>query len=151
MAPPVHSPLGWHVFKVTKVTPGSNKTLDQVRDTLRAAILADKAADMIDDDAGKIQDAPGRRHHAGRPARRSRAGRRHRHAGRAGQHRAGKPAPIPGSDALRSALIAAAFQMKKGDLPKLTPGPKDDPAGQGYFAVTVEDITPPAPPSRWPM
>ena len=30
--------------------------------------------------------------------------------------------------------------MKKGDAPQLTDGPKDDPAGHGYFAVTVEDI-----------
>jgi peptidyl-prolyl cis-trans isomerase D len=57
----------------------------------------------------------------------------------------GKPAPIPGSDALRNALVTAAFQMKKGDAPQLTDGPKDDPAGHGYFAVTVEDIIPAAP------
>jgi peptidyl-prolyl cis-trans isomerase D len=144
VAPPVRSPLGWHVFKVTKVTPGSNKTLDQVRDTLRAAILADRAADVIDDDAGKVQDAL-----AGGSSLDDLPG----NLGLAavtgtldaqGNTSAGKPAPIPGSDALRSALIAAAFQMKKGDLPQLTEGPKDDAAGQGYFAVTVEDITPPA-------
>jgi peptidyl-prolyl cis-trans isomerase D len=145
VAPPVHSPLGWHVFKVTNVTTGSNKTLDQVRDMLRASVLADKSADLIYDRAGKVQDAL-----AGGTTLDDLPG----DLGLAavtgtldaqGNTADGKPAPIPGSDALRNALVTAAFQMKKGDAPQLIDGPKDDPAGHGYFAVTVEDITPAAP------
>ncbi len=53
---PVHSALGWHVLKVTAVTPGVDRPLDQVRDELRAQVLADKAADLIYDRASKIED-----------------------------------------------------------------------------------------------
>jgi hypothetical protein len=41
--PPVHSALGWHVLKVTKVTPGQSETFEQARDALRARVAAAKA------------------------------------------------------------------------------------------------------------
>jgi len=142
---PVKSPFGWQVFKVTKITPGSSRSLDEVRDQVRARVLAEKAADLIYDRAGKVQDAlaagsslddlPGDLGLA------AIAGTLNAQGNTAD----GKPAPIPGSDELRSAMVQAAFAMKQGDTPHLTEGPKDDPDGQAYFAVTVESITPPAP------
>ncbi len=145
VAPPVQSPLGWHVFKVTKVTPGSDKSFEDAREMLRAGVLADKAADLIDQNANKVEDAL-----AGGSSLDDLPG----DLGLAavtgtldsqGNTAEGKPAPVPGSDALRNALIAAAFAMKKGDAPQLVQGPQPDPAGQGYYAVSVEDIAPPAP------
>jgi peptidyl-prolyl cis-trans isomerase D len=147
VADPVKTPLSWQVVKVTKVTPGDSRTLAQLHDELRARIVADKAADAIEDHAGKIEDmlasgtglddlpgdmglgaVTGTLDSQGRTAE-------------------GMPAPIPGSEALRSALIAAAFSMKVGDPPHLTPTPALGPnAGNtppSYFAVQVEEIHPP--------
>jgi peptidyl-prolyl cis-trans isomerase D len=51
---------------------------------------------------------------------------------------AGDPAPLPGSDTLRQALIAHAFQIQKGAPPSLQTAPDG-----GYYAVEVESVTPP--------
>ena len=52
----MHSALGWHVLKVSKVTPGTDTSFEAAHDQLRAQVLADKAADLIYDRAGKVQD-----------------------------------------------------------------------------------------------
>ncbi|MGL1687292.1 hypothetical protein ACSTI5_00195, partial [Vibrio parahaemolyticus] len=51
----------------------------------------------------------------------------------------GNPAPIPGTQALRQAIIDAAFHANKGDPIALTEGPD-----RGWYAVQVEDIIKPA-------
>jgi peptidyl-prolyl cis-trans isomerase D len=141
---PVKTALGWYVVKVTKVTPGSMKTLEQAGDELRARVIADKATDLIYDRANKLGDLL-----AGGVALDSLPA----DLGLAavtgtldaqGNTPAGQPAPIPGSDALRTALVQAAFQIKKGDPARLAQVPPEGSA-QAYFAVVVEDIDPPAP------
>jgi peptidyl-prolyl cis-trans isomerase D len=52
----------------------------------------------------------------------------------------GTPAPIPGGDALKSAIIKAVFAAHAGDPPQLVTGPANS-----YFAFTIDKITPPAP------
>ena len=51
---------------------------------------------------------------------------------------AGEPAPLPGSDALKTALVAHAFEEKVGAPPSLIQGPDGS-----YYAVEVESVTPP--------
>jgi peptidyl-prolyl cis-trans isomerase D len=144
VAPPVKTALGWYALKVTQVTPGTSKTLDQARDELRARVVAEKAADLIYDRANKVEDLL-----AGGVGLESLPG----DLGLAavtgtldaqGTTPAGQPAPIPGTDELRAALIQAAFQMKKGDPARLTQAPAEG-GGGAFFAVVVEDIVPPAP------
>jgi len=144
VAPPLQTALGWYVLKVTNVTAGTTKTFEAARDELRARVIADKASDLIYDHANKIEDLlsggvtldnlPG---DLGLVAVTGTLDAQ-------GITTAGQPAPIPGSDELRTAVIQAAFQMKPGDPPRLT---QADPKGGSpdYFAVTVEDIIPPAP------
>lgn len=50
----------------------------------------------------------------------------------------GTPAPIPGGDALKSAIVQAAFATAQGQPPSLVNGPDGS-----YFALEVEKITPP--------
>ncbi len=57
----------------------------------------------------------------------------------------GAPAPIPGGDQVRQALIDAAFKAHKGDPPQLTEVPLKGSRGSAYYALSVEDVTPPAP------
>jgi peptidyl-prolyl cis-trans isomerase D len=140
---PVKTPLAWQIVKVTKVTPGTLKTLDQARDELRARVQADKAVDVLYDHANKIEDMlasgtslddlPG---DLGLAAITGTLDAR-------GFTEDGHPAPIPGPDALRPALIQAAFAMNKGDPPHLTQAPNAANGAQSFFAVTVEDIHPP--------
>jgi peptidyl-prolyl cis-trans isomerase D len=144
VGPPVPTALGWYALKVTAVTPGTVKTLDEARDDLRARVVADKAADLIYDRANKIGDLL-----AGGVSLDNLPG----DLGLAavtgtldakGNAPSGQPAPIPGSEELRTALVQAAFQMKQGDPPRLTQVPAEG-SPQAFFAVVVEGITPPTP------
>jgi peptidyl-prolyl cis-trans isomerase D len=143
--PPVHSALGWHVLKVTAITPAGDKTLEQVRPELKAQVLANKAADVIYDRANKIDDMLS--------------------AGTAldalpadlgvaavsgtldaeGNALNGEPAPIPGGDKLREALITAVFKAKPGDPARLIEAPHDANAVQSFFAFSLEEVIPPKP------
>jgi peptidyl-prolyl cis-trans isomerase D len=145
VAPPVHSELGWHVVKVTKVTPGHAETFEQARDALRKRVQLDKAADLIYDRANHIDnilsagssldDLPG---DVGAAAITGTLDAK-------GLTPDGKPAPIPGPETLRQALITAAFAAKKGNAPVLTQAPNGPDGAPSFYAVTVEDITPPKP------
>jgi peptidyl-prolyl cis-trans isomerase D len=54
---PLKSALGWHVIKVTKVTPGSTRKLEEVRERVARELRQDRAADGISRFANKIDDA----------------------------------------------------------------------------------------------
>ena len=146
VGPPVKTALGWYAVKVTNVTPGKSKTLDEARDDLRARVIADKAADVIYDRANKVEDLL-----AGGVALDSLPA----DLGLAavtgtmdakGDTPAGHPAPFPGSQALRDDLISTAFQAKKDEPPRLIQVQDQGQGnGQSFFAVAVEGITPPAP------
>ncbi len=51
----------------------------------------------------------------------------------------GTPAPIPGGDALKTAIVSAAFAAHRGDPAQLINGPDGS-----YFALTVDAVEPPA-------
>ncbi len=143
--PPVHSALGWHVLKVTAIAPGLARTLADVKDELRKRVALDKAADLMATRARQVEDQlsagvaldalPG-------------------DLGLApvvgtldaqGKTKDGTPAPIPGPAELRPALVQAAFQAKIGDAPHLVEAPNAADGTQSFYALSVEEITPPAP------
>jgi peptidyl-prolyl cis-trans isomerase D len=141
---PVHSSLGWHVFRVTKVTPAATKSFEQVRDELRARVVQDKAADLIYDRANMVEDqlagGTGLDNLSPDLGLAAVTGTLDEH----GNTPAGETAPIPGSPELRTALIQAAFQAKKDDPPHLTEAPSAANGAQSFFAVSVEDVIAPA-------
>lgn len=53
---PIKTALGWHVLKVGKVTPGSQKTLEDVRDQVTRIVQLDMAADTLVSLANKFED-----------------------------------------------------------------------------------------------
>ncbi len=140
---PVKSALGWHVLKVTKVVPGAAKTLDEMREPLKAQIALDKAADLAYDRANKIEDllAGGTKLEdlPGDFGLAAIAGT----LDAQGMTPEGQPAPIPGGDALRQALIQAAFAAKPGDPPRLIEAPRQGSDPQSFFAVEIESIQEP--------
>jgi peptidyl-prolyl cis-trans isomerase D len=142
---PVHHAVGWHIFKVTTITPAVTKTFDQARDELRTLVVADKAADLIYDRSSKLDDMLA----GGTPLDRLPAdmglGAVMGTLDAKGDTKEGTPAPIPGSPALREAVVKTAFEAKVGDPPSLIEAPHEKDGVPSYYAVSVDDIIPPAP------
>jgi peptidyl-prolyl cis-trans isomerase D len=140
---PVHSALGWHVFKVTATVPGSERTFDQVKDELRDRLLAERATDLMYDRANKLDNIlSGGASLDEIPSDLGLAA----IAGTLdaeGKTADGTPAPIPGPPELRSAIATAAFQLKPGDPPHLVEVPTPQEGGSSYYAMQVESIVPP--------
>ena len=140
---PIKGALGWHVIDVTAITPGQDRSFDQVKASLRTRALADKATNLMYDRANKIDNILGSGasleelpNDLGLEAVKGTLDEK-------GDTPAGVPAPIPGPPALRAALIAAAFKTAPGAPPQLT----EVPMGQGssaYYALVVQSITRPA-------
>jgi peptidyl-prolyl cis-trans isomerase D len=145
VAQPVHTALGWQVVRVEKITPGGAQTFEAAHDALRKLVLSEKANDLLYDRANRLENLLA----GGSPLDQLPGD-----VGAAavtgtldaqGKTPAGEPAPIPGTDALRQALVAAAFEAKEGEAPKLTQAPADPGGAQSFYAVTVDSVTPPAP------
>ena len=141
---PEKGALGWRIVRVGKVTPGSEQSFDDVKDALRGEVLAAKAVDLMYDRANKVDNVLGSG--AGLDEMPSDLGL----VGVAGTLDAegntadGTPAPVPGGAELKTALIKAAFEAQKGDPPRLVEVPTPSTGGSAYYALSVEDVTPPA-------
>ena len=144
VAGPVKGALGWYVVQVTNVTPGSTRSFDDVKDLLRNQLLASKAADMMYDRANKIDDILGTGASLDQmPDNLGLVG----VAGTLdaqGNTQAGTPAPVPGPPELKAALIKAAFDTQKGEAPQLVEVQTPSMGGSAYYALSVEDVIPPA-------
>jgi peptidyl-prolyl cis-trans isomerase D len=137
---PDQAALGWQVFRVSNVVPGTDLGFDAVKAQAVAAVAHERAADGLDDRVTKLQDAvsavstladlPG---DLGVAAVEGTLDAK-------GDTAEGTPAPIPGSAALRQAVIAAAFQAHQGDPPNLVEGPDS-----AWYAVEVQGVTAAAP------
>ena len=144
MAGPAKGALGWHIVRVTNVAPGSTRSFDDVKDLLRNQILASKAADMMYDRANKIDDL------LGTGATLDQMPDNLGLVGVAGTldaqgiTQAGTPAPVPGPPELKNALIKASFDTQKGEPPQLVEVQTPSTGGSAYYALSVEDVIPPA-------
>lgn len=140
---PVKGAISWYVVKVTHMVSGKEKTFDQVKDKLRQQILASKATDLMYDRANKVDNLLGN----GTPLDQLPSGLGLKGVtgtlDAQGNNKQGSPAPIPGAPALRKALIAAAFQTPKGELPELTEVRTPSTGGSAYYALSVENVIPP--------
>jgi peptidyl-prolyl cis-trans isomerase D len=54
---PVQGSFGWALLHVSKITPGSTKTFDQVKDQVRADVVKDKATTRVAEIANSFEDA----------------------------------------------------------------------------------------------
>ncbi len=145
VAGPVRSALGWHVVRVTKVTPGTTRSFEEVRPLLEMQVRNDKAADILYDRANKVDDLlAGGAPLEEMPGDMGLVGVSGTLDAR-GITAEGTPAPIPGSDELRAALIQAVFRAQKGEPPRLIEAPRRPGVLSGYFAFEVEEVMPPAP------
>ena len=53
---PKESDLGWHIFKVKKITPGKTRSFEEVKEELKEAITSEKGSEILYEMAGKFQD-----------------------------------------------------------------------------------------------
>jgi peptidyl-prolyl cis-trans isomerase D len=115
-----------------------------VKDALRNEVLASKAADLMYDRANKadnvlatgasLDEMPNDLGFVGIAGT----------LDAEGNTAEGAAAPIPGPAELKSALIKAAFETQKGDPPRLIEVQTPSAGGSAYYALAVEDVTPPA-------
>ncbi|MBS0642831.1 MAG: peptidyl-prolyl cis-trans isomerase [Proteobacteria bacterium] len=140
---PVKGALGWFVVRVTGITPGSETTFEQAKDTLRAQVLAAKAADLMYDRANKLDQLLGNGGNLDElPTDLGLVGLTGTMDAK-GNTQDGRPAPIPGAKELRDAIISAAFQTNQGDAPRLAEVQTPSTGGSAYFALVLESIIPP--------
>lgn len=142
--PPIATPLGTDILRVSKITPAGQATFESAKDALRKRLVGEKAGDAIYERANRIDNEL-----AGGTTLDNLPGDSGVSAvtgtlDAQGQTPAGDPAPIPGGPEVRQALVQAAFAAKVGDAPKLTQAPGAPGAAPSFFAVVVEEITAPA-------
>lgn len=134
---PVESPAGWIVFRVTAINPPHKTDFEHAKSDIRDEVARSQAPQILGARVATLQDAI-----AGSadleqiptdlgavPAQGS--------LDAQGMTKDGEIAPLPGSDAVRKAVIARIFSQKKGEKPSLVNGPEGS-----AFAVLVDDIEP---------
>ena len=138
VAGPFRTPLGWHVIEVTKVTPGVNVTFAEAKPALEKALARQQAVNVVLRRVSEFEDAV-----AAEPTLEKLPG----DLGlvgltgtldKAGLTPEGNPAPLPGSDALRKAIVKTAFATKPTQIASVVHGPDDS-----YYALVVQTITKP--------
>jgi peptidyl-prolyl cis-trans isomerase D len=136
VTPPVQGPFGWVILHVSKVTPGINKTFDELKDSLRQQVAKAKATELAIDAANKFEDA--RAGGASLEQAASKLGLTAVHVAavdRAGLTPGGTKADVPAP----AVFLQQAFAAEAGDEGDLFQS--DD---QHSFAIKVIGITPPA-------
>jgi peptidyl-prolyl cis-trans isomerase D len=128
------------VAKVTAITPANNPSVADLHDTIKDRIATERAADLIDARAQKLQDLfAGGAHIDEVPADMGAVGAEGTLDAQ-GNTPDGTKAPIPNADdTLRTAIIADAFKTPKSDTTQLTEGPD-----HAWYALVVDKITPPS-------
>lgn len=56
IAPPVKTAFGWHLIDITKIEPGKERPLAEVRDQVKKDVVHDKAIDRLYELANKVED-----------------------------------------------------------------------------------------------
>ncbi len=136
---PIQGPLGFFVFNVTNAVAGGAPPLAQVSAQLKQQIQMQKAQAEVNRQVDNVQDAL-----AGQTPLDHLPGNLDLVAVEGtldanGNTADGSPAPIPGDSAQRAAIVKAIFAAQPGTPAQLITGPDG-----GYFAFTVDEITPPS-------
>jgi peptidyl-prolyl cis-trans isomerase D len=136
---PVSEPLGVQVFRVTATQPAKNPSFESLHDVLQGKVAAEKALDLIDARAQKLQDLfAGGAKIDEVPADLGATGAEGTLDAQ-GKTQDGTPAPLPAPPEIRQQIIDAAFKANPGDAIQPVEGPN-----HVWFAVAVDSITKPA-------
>ncbi len=135
---PVQSPFGWHVVKVVRVEPGRAAVLAEVRETLRAELVAEKAADLAFDRANRVEDALAGGATLAEVAQRFNLGFAEVATDATGHAPDGAEVALPVIEAARPGVLLVVFATERGAQPRLAENEA------GFVAVQVQSVTPPA-------
>jgi peptidyl-prolyl cis-trans isomerase D len=134
---PVTSPLGRHVFRVTKIEPGRVVGLEEVRDELAAELARERALDVVFELSNKLEDEL-----AGGASLEQAAGRLSLAVNRvADLARAGtlKDGSTPPPAVASPEFLSAAFDTYQGEE-----SPLGETADGNFFILRVDGVTAPA-------
>lgn len=140
ITPPVQSPFGWHVMRVSSITPGRTATLAEVADQLRAELAQEKAADLAFDRANRVEDAIAGGADLAEAARQYGMAVATVRLDAQGNDSEGAPVPLPGPAAGRPEILRAIFTASPGQAPRLQELRQAD----AFVAVDLRNIAPPA-------
>ena len=140
--PPIKGALGWFVIRVTKAVQGTEQSFDQVKGQLRQRLATEKALGLVYDKANKIDNELGQGTALDALPPDPGVATATVTLDQNGDTPQDTTAAIPGEAELRSAIITAAFAAQKGDPPQLTEVQTPSVGGSGYYALSLDDITP---------
>ncbi len=133
---PIKTALGWHILRAGKVTPGSQKTLEDVRDQVTRVVQLDMAADTLVSLANKFEDDLGGGSTLEEAARRLNLKVIKVAAmDRRGLNDAGKPVQTIGTN---RDILQVAFETEEGQDSVLS-----DFGSASFFILRVDKVTPP--------
>ncbi|HEX3990468.1 MAG TPA: peptidyl-prolyl cis-trans isomerase, partial [Acetobacteraceae bacterium] len=139
---PIKGALGWFVIRVTHAVQGGVESFDQVKDRLRQRLVTEKALGLVYDKANKIDGELGNGTSLAALPPDPGVANITVTLDQNGDTPEDRPAALPGEAEIRSAIPAAAFAAQKGDPPQLTEVQTPSVGGSGYYALSVDDITP---------
>lgn len=139
VAGPVKTAFGYQVVRVEAVTPTTVRPLADVHDDVKQKVARAQAIDQVYGRANKLEDALSANANLDDLPDDLGVAAVSGTLDAQGNTRDGEPAPIPGTPALRQAIITAAFAAPLHGTPAMVEGPD-----QSYYALTVEDETAPA-------
>ncbi len=139
MIGPVQTPLGWHVVKIDDIKAGHEVPFDAVKAKLTDQVKQDGAVDLLSQQIDKLGD----KLTAGAPMDEVAAGVSAKPVKVEAVDAKGQPAVAP-KDAAKPATpdpawVTQAFQLQQGETSSF-----QDDKNNGYFAVRLDAITPPA-------
>ncbi|MGA3006230.1 MAG: peptidyl-prolyl cis-trans isomerase, partial [Acetobacteraceae bacterium] len=139
---PIKGALGWFVIRVTKAVQGGVQTFEQVKDQLRQRLVTEKALGLVYDKANKIDNQLGNGTALNALPPDPGVATVTVTLDQNGDTPQDTPVGLPGESEIRSAITTAAFSTQKGDPPQLTEVQIPSVGGSGYYALSVDDITP---------
>ncbi|MGG5818661.1 SurA N-terminal domain-containing protein [Falsiroseomonas sp. HW251] len=137
---PVRSPFGWHVLRVTGITPGTTVPFEQASDQLREEMALEKAADLAFDRANKVEDAIAGGATLEEAARRYGMAVATVRTDARGNDAEGGPVGLPVPVAGRPETLRLIFTTEPGRAPRL----QELRQGEAFVAIEVRAVVPPA-------
>lgn len=135
---PVKGPFGYQVLKVSKVTPAEDQSPDAVKQAIAQRVAHDRAVDELPARATQLEDVLAAGNGFDQIPNDIGAALVGGTLDKEGNTKDGEPAPIPGTPALRNAILNAAFALAPNAAPTLNEGPDGS-----YYALQVDDETKP--------
>ncbi len=135
---PVKGPFGWHIFRLTKLTPGRMQTYDEMKKRIEGEIKLERAADALFELSNAVEDslAGG----AGLEEMASELGLTLTKLAAIGADRRGPDGKVIAAIPQAPGFMQKAFSLEVGEEPRL----EESDTG-AYYAVRVDAIQPPAP------